>query len=156
LSQLSLTALQAALAQETSQVFLICLTISHAELSLPIRLVNNSAGIARAVGAFTGFPFEIALPDQRDDQLPQVELVIDNVDRRISDAIRGLSSPPTLTLEVVLASSPDTIESGPHTLTLLDAGYDAQSVRGRLGFEDVLNEPFPKDSFTPKDFPGLF
>jgi hypothetical protein len=153
---LSLVALQAALAQETGQVFLTCLTISHATLPTPIRLVNDKVDLVRAAGTFIAFPFEIALPEQRDDQLPQVELVIDNVDRSISQAIRNLTSPPTITLEVVLASSPNTLESGPHTLTLLDVSYDAQEVRGRLGFEDVLNEPFPKDSFTPKDFPGLF
>ena len=34
--------------------------------------------------------------------------------------------------------------------------FDAATVEGTLLFEDVLNESFPADSFTPARFPGLF
>lgn len=154
--QLSLPALQAALAQETDQVFLACLVISHVDLATPIRLVNDAVNLARAAGTYLAFPFQFELPSQDESQLPAVRLLIDNVDRSIVQWIRTLSSPPTVTMDVVLASSPNTVEAGPFAMTLKSAPYDANQIQGELGFEDVLNEPFPKDSFTPSAFPGLF
>lgn len=62
----------------------------------------------------------------------------------------------TVDLSVVLASSPSTIEAGPYRFTLRDVMYDAAIVEGTMRFEDVLNEPYPADSFTPARFPGLF
>lgn len=156
MTHLSPAALQAALAQETEEVFLACLTIEHPDLQTPIRLVNDTQDLVRAAGTFIAFPFEVPVPDADDQKLSQVQIRIDNVDRSITDTIRGLDGKPQITLEVVLASSPDTVEAGPFPFSLLDSGYDALAVTGRLGFEDVLNEPFPKDSFTPQLFPGLF
>lgn len=153
---LSLPALQATFAQETGEVFLMCLTISGAGLAQPIRLVNDMQDLNRAAGLFQAFPFELALPQDLEDQLPQVRLSVDNVDRQIVRAVRALTAPPTVTLEVVLASSPDTVEAGPFAMTLRLADYDAGTVSGMLGYEDMLNEPFPKDTFTPNNSPGLF
>jgi hypothetical protein len=153
---LSAAALQAVLAHQTEKVFLACLTITHADLALPIRVVNDGQDLVRTEGVFTAYPFEVPMPDSDSQKPPQVRLRIDNVDRSITAALRALSSKPTVTLEVVLADSPNTIEAGPFPFTLQLASYDALVVEGTLGFEDVLNEPFPKDSFTPKLFPGLF
>lgn len=61
-----------------------------------------------------------------------------------------------VTLSLVMASTPDTIEAGPFTFNLREVEYDAEFVSGNLLFEDILNEPFPADSFTPARFPGLF
>ncbi|MBE0598443.1 MAG: DUF1833 family protein, partial [Desulfuromonadales bacterium] len=102
------------------------------------------------------FPFDIALPADRDDQISKVTLTIDNVDRAIVRAVRELASAPTVTLEIVLASSPDVVEAGPFEFTLQDAGYDALTVSGTLGYEDILNEPFPAGAFVPAAFPGMF
>jgi len=96
------------------------------------------------------------LPAEFDDQLPTVQLQIDNVDRRIMEGVRALTSAPAVTLEVVLASAPDTVEAGPFAFTLKAADYDALVISGTLAFEDVLNEPYPQYAFTPGSFPGLF
>lgn len=153
---LTTTAVQAANAQETGEVFLILLTISHASLSPSIRVVGNTEDIVSNGETFLAFPFEITLPDDAPESVAQVSLKIDNVDRQIVDAIRSISSPPTVSIDVILASDPDTIEAGPFNMTLLQSDYDVLTVTGELVFEDVLNEPFPGDSFDPVGFPGLF
>lgn len=153
---LSLTAIQAAMAQETGEVFLMCLTITHPTLTTPLRVVNDGRDLVRSAGTFMATAFELTLPGQQDDRPPEVRLRIDAVDRSILSALRGLTSPPGIRLEVVLASSPNVIESGPYDLTLREVTYTATSIEGTLGYEDVLNEPFPKDTFTPRNFPGLF
>ena len=145
----------AAFAQETAEVMLIALTITHADLAAPIRVVNNHANIVSNGNTYVGFPFEIDLPDVG-NQLPRVTLRIDNVDRQIVDSLRVISSPFDLKLEVLLASQPDTIEASFEGLKAISARYDALTVEAELGFEDVLSEPYPGDSFTPARNPGLF
>jgi hypothetical protein len=153
---LSTAARQAMFAAETEQVFLLLLTIAHADLAETIRVAHNSQDVVSRGETYLAYPFRIELPADRDDQVAQVQLSIDNVDRQIVQAVRSLSGSPSVTLEVVLASSPDLLEAGPFEFSLLDAGYDALTVTGTLGYEDVLNEPYPGDSFTPNLFPGMF
>ncbi len=142
--------------QETGEAFLVLLTISHDDLAQPIRVVNNQENITSNGNLFVAFPFEIELPGSGGNSLPEVTLRIDNVDRQIVQAIRSISGAPTVTLEVIMASTPDVIEAGPYEFTLRNATYDALAVEGRLQFKDILNEPYPADSFTPSGFPGLF
>lgn len=153
---LSATARAAIFAQQTDQVFLALLTLTHASLPGPIRVVNNMVDIVSRGDTFIGYPFQIALPGESEDELPRVQVMIDNVDRTLVEAVRTLTSPPTLTLEIVLASAPDTVEAGPFPFSLRNVEYDAHVITGDLAFEDVLNEGFPQHSFTPNHFPGVF
>lgn len=153
---LSTAAKSAVFAQETGEAFLILLTIDHADLGSPVRVVNNQTDITSRGDLYVGFPFEVTLPDEDPDGMAMVQLKIDNVDRQIVDSIRSVSSPPTVTLEVVMGSTPDTVEGGPFEMQLRNASYDAFVVTGSLSFEPVLSEPFPGGSFIPSEFPGLF
>ncbi len=152
----SATALQAMLAAQTGEVFLTTVKIEHSGLAQTIRLVNDTQNLVRADGTYIAYPFETSLPMDDDKQLPAVRLAIDNVSRDYIDDLRALSSPPTVTLEVVLASSPDTVEAGPYVFTMKEAGYDALRIEAELGWEDVASEPFPGGSFDPLQFPRLF
>lgn len=146
----------AAFAQETDQIYLLLLTIDHADLAAPIRVVNNYADVVSSGDTYTGMPFEITLPPDNDESLSSAQLSIQNVDRQIVQAVRDIDSAPTVTLSVVLAASPNTIEAGPYEMTLRDVSYDALVVTGSLSVEDMMNEPYPGDFFTPGEFPGLF
>ena len=153
---LSTAAKQAIFAPETDEVFLILVTISHPQLPAPLRAVNNTVNVTSRGDVFTAYPVRIDLPGESADEVARVQLQIDNVDRLILDTLRTLSEPPTVTVEVIMASTPDTVEAGPFAMTLHSAPYDALTVTGELAFEDILNEPFPGDTFSPALFPGLF
>ena len=144
-------------AQQTDQVFHILLAISHTDMSATLRFVNNTADVTSNGDVYTAFPFSIDFPpSDGEDQLPSVQLAIDNIDRSIIAELRDIDSAPTAAVSVVLASDPDTIECGPLSFTLKSIDYDAKVITAQLGFEDILNEPFPAGTFTPTDFPGLF
>ena len=144
-------------AQETGEVFLMCLTLSHPDLATPIRVVHNNENITRTAGVHYASFFEMNLPEEVAGSIPQVTLAIENVDRSITDSIRLLSGRVAVTMDVVLASSPNVVEAGPFNFSLLSASFNVQSVQGRLGFEDdVLNQGFPADTFTPVNSSGLF
>jgi hypothetical protein len=146
------------LAQETGEVFLVCLTISHPSLTVPYLLVNDYNPLVRTAGTFQPFAFDVSLPSEREDQLPQVAVTLDNIDNEIVVAIRNLTGQrPSVTVEVVLASSPDTVEAGPFAFSILNVNYSDATVQGTIGFEDdLLNTAFPADTFTPTNSKGLF
>jgi len=153
---LSNPAKQGVFAQETEQVFLPLVTITHPDLAEPIRVVRNTEDIVSRGQEFVALGFDLTLPDDSEDSVPAMKLEIDNVDRRIVEAIRTITSPAQVTTEVVLASQPDTVEAAFEGYTLRDTEYDALRVTGTLALEDVLNEPFPSGTFTPNLFPGMF
>lgn len=143
-------------AQETGEGFVMLLEISHAALVDSIRVCNHKDGITSNGDVYQFFPFRAPLIDQTPDSPPRIELVIDNVDRQIVEAIESISTSPDVTMSVVMASDPDTIEVGPYVMKLKDPKYNLYTVSGELSFENILSLPSVKGSFSPADFPGLF
>ena len=152
---LSQAALQAVLAQSTGQVFLECLTISHADLATPLRLVNDRADLTRTAGTFTAFPFQVTAPAQSDDKPPQMRLTIDNVDQRIILALRSLAGTRTdisVSYDVVLADSPNTVEYGPVDFRVDNVNVSPASISLDLSFHTgFLNAAFPGLQFAPSN-----
>lgn len=153
---LSSRALDALHAPETAEVFLLLLTVDGAFPDAPLRFVNNMEDITSRGALYLACPFELVLPEDFADRLATVSLRVDNVDRRMVQAVRELGSPPAITLEVVLASAPDTLEAGPFAFTLRNVEYDPLVLTGALKFEDILNERFPQHAVTPATVPGAF
>jgi hypothetical protein len=104
---------------------------------------------------YIAFPFQLDLPGEDQDAASPARLRIDNVDRQIVEAIRGLSGPPTANLEVVLASQPETVEIGFYDLTIRSADYDAMVIEAAMTYEAIFTEPVSFD-MTPSRFPGLY
>ncbi len=142
-------------AEETAQVYLPLLVISHADITT-LRFVSNTEDVVSNGDTYIGYPFDIRFPQERDDQPPQIPLIIDNVDRAIVDEIRTLSGAPTIEISMVLADTPNTVEYGPVEATLRNVTWDFGTVVGDLQGEDFLNEAYPGYSFTPMTSPGLF
>lgn len=155
--QLSATALEAVLTQSTDEVFLTTVRISHDSLPQDLRFVNDPNPLVRSDGTYLPAAFEFRLPDDVQDNVPQGEIVLDNVDRQIIQAVRPLQTAPEIEVCIVLASQPNTVEVGPMSFHLKQFDYDANIIRGRLGYqEDFLNTGFPRYEFTPQTTPGLF
>ena len=152
------TAARASLfAQQTGEVFVQLLTLEHPDLVEPIRVCSDSIDTVSGGLTYQRFPFTITMPPEDEDAPPIVRLKIANADRTIVRSVRELSQNAMMvTLSVVMASSPDTIEAGPLEFKLRNVTFDAEFVEGELHFEDPLNEPFPADTFNPNTFPGLF
>lgn len=153
---LTLAARQSLTAEETDEVWLILLTIAAEGLTEPIRVVNDRADLFSRGQRFVAFPFEIDLPGDDGETVARVTLRIDNVDRRIVEAMRTATGVPALTIEVVRRAAPDVIEAGPFDLSIAEARADALTVEAECVFEDVLSLAFPAGQYTPADYPGLF
>lgn len=153
---LSTTAKQAIHSRIISEAFLMLVTIDHTDLATPLRFVNNTVDITSRSLLYRKCAFLVNIPPSRENQLPEVQITICNVDREIAASIRSLASAPSLVMELVLSSDPDTVEAGPFNLTLAMGEYDQFVVSGTLRYEDILDEPFPSGSFDATRWPGLF
>lgn len=166
--EVSSVARQAMYAQSTEEVFVILLEIANeSDPTQPIRVARDSVDLDSKVTVdgvdtyssavtFAGGFFGIDLPEEAGENISTVNLSIDNVDREIVNSIRRATEPPEVKMWVVLKSSPDVVEAGPYYFVLEGADYNASTVTGQLGFEDVTNRRYPRDEYTPYLTPGLF
>lgn len=156
MSEPSLTFHQAVHAPETGEAILMLLTLDHDTLTDPLRFTSDGVDTESRGYTFVAFPFQITLPPSSKDQPPKMQLSIDNVDRQIVQTIREIQSAPSVKVEIVLASTPDTVENTYPDFILIDTNYDRLTVQGTLVIEMLEREPFPANDFTPDGFPGLF
>jgi hypothetical protein len=138
-----------------SDLPLILLTIAHADLAQSIRVVCNKVDVTSNGDVYTGFPFEIVLPDSSEDSPPRSKLRINNVSREIGQAIRSISTPPSVTIQVVRQDSLDVVEAEFVGMSLTNVTYDAMIVEADLMFEDLTREPFPSMKFSPSFFRSI-
>lgn len=131
----------------------VLLTINHP--TGIVRLVDNLEPVISRGRSFMAYPFSITLPTQDTEKTTELTLSIDNVDQRLIDAIRGTVDPPTVMIEMVLSSSPDTVYAKYDYLQLANVTYDAQTITGVLIPNDWLHKAFPACSYDGVQFPDL-
>lgn len=153
ISQSSKTAL---FNSRTIECFILLITIDHDDFASPIRVNSSGETITSNGETYYFFPFEIVLPADSSDEIPKIKISIEDPTREITPEIRALSSSPTITLSVVTDTDNDTVEAGPYSMILSNVGYDIMHIEGTLIYEEVLEEPYPGDSFTPSEYPSLF
>jgi len=162
----STTLKNAVFAQETSEAFIILIKIEHVDLASDILVSSDStedlpiAGVRGTISnsvEYIQLPFQLVLQEQTDNLLARAKLVIDNVNREIILAIRTANNtPPIVTISIVLASDPDTVEISIPNLRLNNIRANAFTVEGELQPQIIQGEQFPFNTFNQADFPGIF
>lgn len=147
------------MAQESPDGYVILLTFTHPTLMDPIRVASSQLDFRSNNETYLACPFQVDAPADSAEAPPQVQLSIQNVDRRIVQAVRSI--PPgagemAVTMAVVTERFPDTVEFGPFHFTMKSATYNRLVVTGELSFENILSEPASWARFTPNDHPGMF
>lgn len=136
---------------------LILLEINHAELSQPIRVVNDTIDITSNGNSFIAFPFNCTLPDDIENQLPRARLSISNVGRDLmywletTDGGKG----STAKFQQVMRSRPNQIE-WEITMSLFNVSASNLEVSAELGFENLFTKPAVSISYRPENSIGLF
>jgi len=145
-------------APETSEAFLLCVTIDEANLPEPIRLVYNTESITRTAGEFLPMYFSVQLPPDDGQSMGQSTLSIDNVDRQIVEAVKLVVGKPTFTIEAVVASDPNQVIYGPHVLEAEGADWDRNSVTARAVTGRGMRNAYPNTAHrrTQAVDPGIY
>lgn len=151
-------------AHRIERVFATLLTIEHEDLEEPVRvcddyidlLSTDVPGIISRGMEFIQFPFSFVLPNQEEDSPPRAKLTIDNVSREIIAVLSQINSPPTIKFELILSDAPDVVEIVYDHFRLNSVSFDALTIEGELVIEQFESEMYPKGSFIPSGFPGLY
>lgn len=154
--QLTPAMLEELFASESDVVIFSCIKITHPELDHDLHFINSEENHVIAGQLHIGFGFEITLPGDNADTVPQITITIQNIDLEIVKIIRELTTPPKISFYVVTPDEPDSIQAGPFKMTLREASYNFQTVTLTCKWRDILNLNFPYHTFTPNRFPGLF
>lgn len=152
----SSTARQAINAPQTGEVFLVLVEITHEDLVTPLRFVNNTKDITHNSNTYTAVAFRFTPPVEEDGTISNTSIEFDNVDRSITQVIRSLSSPPSITIKVVLSSSPDTVEAGPWEFILRNVVYNMHTISGDLFYQNYVRNYTSSLSYSTYNFPGLY
>jgi len=153
---LSSSVLAAIYADETAELFIILLEISHSTLASSIKITSDSQNTTHNSNTYLPFPFKITLPNDDENQPPRMQITIDNIDRSIISALRTIPDAASITVKVVTFDTPDTIEIQYSNFQLYVVNYDAFTISGTLSLEPFLNEGYPKGKMGPNAFPGIF
>jgi len=113
-------------------------------------------GIISGGNNFYFLPMSISLPSEEPNAAPRCSIVLDDVTKQVIPIIRQISGPPRVKIQLVLNSTPNTVEASFDKFYLSSISYNANQVTAELSMIDYAVEPFPAYSFTPKYFPGLF
>lgn len=108
---------------------------------------------------FVAFAFNFRLPQVENAPTPEIEVSIDNIDRRI---VENLDAAVADTNKIVICYRPflssDTSApqmDPPLTLTLTEVKVDSFSARGKARLDLDLSSSFPRRLYTAAEFPGL-
>lgn len=145
------------LATSADEPFLVLLEITHADLAVPVRVVNDTQNMTSNGIVYIGCPFNVTLPDDVAGQMPQAQLEVDNIGRDLTQWLeysRGGQGARCRIMQV-MRSDPNTIEFD-MTLDLTNMKITNETVSGSLGFENILNRTGTIPTFTPQNAPGLW
>src|SRR5512134_816854 len=135
------------LQQDVSTPWLLLLTITHPTMPTPIRLSSDAVDTISNGQTFQHFPFDLILPDDVEGRAPQAQLRIDNTSQEIVAILRGLTTPPSLTIQIVRSATPNVVEREWIGLEWRASTIDAGFITGRLSVEDMATEEFPYVTF---------
>jgi hypothetical protein len=142
-------------AQECATAWLALLTLTHPDLDTPIRVTSDGVQTLSNGNVFAPFPFEVTLPDDVEGRAPQAHLRIDNTSLEIIALLRGLTTPPLMTIQIVRSVDPDVIEREWLGIEWRSSSYDVGSITGTLTVDDLATEEFPYVTFDGR-FKGLW
>lgn len=166
---LSLATRQALLGQQTDEAFILLLVLSYvpsgsdggsAEDWQCVHLAKNETDIVSAVtGAsetYISFPIQFNLPASEPGRISTVTMSVTNVSQDLIDTVRSIDVPMLATMYLINVSEPDTIIAQFPGYIWRNLNYNAGTLSGQLSLENTLSEPYPGETMSPYNFPGLF
>jgi len=170
--RVSLNARTAQDAQSTDELYVALFHIEHPMLDAPVRLSTDPGerlsvdplmygtrstwmGSNPVTEPFLFVLVSTMLPSDIDDAPASGSLILENVDNDVAKLLRSFTDLATVSIAVVLASSPNLIEAEYTDLLLTSADITAGEVTLQFSREDIEEEYYPTGRMTRDRFPGL-
>lgn len=161
----------AVMAQETAEREICLLTITHPDFDAPVLLSTDPTeylysdedtatpiyGTKSRGKTFTYVPIEPTLPSADSEAPPSGRFSISNVSQVVAPYLLAVNDEyPKITVEVVMASDPDSVTQVWPEFDLTTAAIDASKAEVQISLNSANTEPVPWLRFTPACFPNLF
>lgn len=154
---LSTAAARNVLTTSADEPLLAAIEITHPDLEVPARFVNDTADITIEGNTFFACRFDLTLPDDQDEQVPQARLEVDNIGRDLTQWLERSQggAGAKCRMIMVLRSAPSNIEFD-MILDLTGLEITNFRVTGDLGFKNTLMQSGVTVRFDPTTTPGAF
>jgi hypothetical protein len=133
--------------------------IAHEDIST-IRLAQNTEDVEHDGNTYTATELTVAIPAEREDELPTQKLQVSNVDQTVLLALRTMThqntARATVTAFAIRDTNPDQIERGPFEFQLVAMEATRDTAMLELGYQDIMSDNVCGYSFSPTWFPALF
>lgn len=156
----------------SDEVYVVLFEIIHPDLPAPIRLSTDNAeriqtdpviygtrsawrGADPLTDPYLWIVASAVLPGDQDDAPAAATIALENLDQDMVRLVRSFTTPATVAMGVVLASSPDLIEAEWTDLMIMSADISAGEIVLAISREEIENEYFPAGRMTRDRFPGL-
>ncbi len=170
--RLSMNARLAHEEEYSGEIEVALILIEHPELEAPIRLSTDNAvrisvdpeiygtlstwkGARYAEDPWLWVVASVVLPGEAEDAPAQATLVLENLEAGMVELVRSFTDPATVSMAVVLASSPNKVEMEATGLQIVSAEITAGEIVLSLSRDEIELEPFPSGRLTRHRFPGL-
>lgn len=153
--------------QESGEAIIGFLTISHASLATSIRVAGDGVDYLWLGETWIGFPFKFALLSDGEGA-PRTQIEVQNVDRKIGDALRAITSPARVQIDILAASEFDQgadpraplgtplVAYSAKYLFLVNVSVNALAVTGDLVSWDYTQDTWPGRRATQERCPALY
>jgi len=150
-----------------SAVDILLLTITHPDIATPYRISSDPTtriqtdpellyGTISNSNTYYFLPFRWVLPEDGDDVAPTLKFTIDNFSTELITILRTITTPATVTGQIVSSAALNTVEMTFPNFDLTTMNYDEGKVEITCVIDSLVNIPIPAGSFTPQAFGGLF
>lgn len=140
--------------QESDDPFLTLVTFSNEAFTA--RLVNNSKDITSRGNTFFAFPMKITLPVDDGETARNFNIDMDNASLEMIKNIRSITTPISVTIEMILASMPDVVQMAFDGLAVASISYNATKMTAKIVMDNFMTTEMTSERYTPNNFPGLF
>ena len=159
------------MAQETDEREICLLTITHPEFDQPVLLSTDPTqylrddeeskapiyGTVSRGKEYIYVPITPTLPSSDSETPPAGKFSISNVSQTVAPYLLTINdSYPRVTIEVVMASDPDTVIQIWPEFDLTSSSIDASTAEVQVSLNSSNSEPIPWLRFVPAYFPNLF
>jgi hypothetical protein len=151
--------MRALYAENTGDVFVFAVKVSHPSWLEPIYLVADSDDMVFEGKTYKAFTFTVPLLPQQDSTVPTVALKIDAVTQEFIEGLRSVSSALSVDLSVFRRGADGSVTREIGEMHLRGASFSATMTTITINLTmnvDYLNEPATKDRFNPSNAPDLF
>jgi hypothetical protein len=149
---------KALLPPESDEVGISLLDIEHVSFGQIYRICDNNQDIVSNGNTYTAYAFDIAFCDEIEGEVPSHNVVLDNTDPSIFQAIRSADARSRIkvTQRFVIASAPNTNQlKRPVVYRIADIEVDENAIVGSLILAVISNEQVPRYKYDDAHFPGL-